>query len=361
MCCIYHVFPDSAALYKEESMGKISNTMNYYFSDNHRFADLFNVVFFQGRPVVRAEELSETSEVYHQPETEKPKAGLQGKRAERIRDVCKKLKTGEVLRILALESQELVDYAMPYRCMQYDTMEYGKQLEELRKKNEREELLTTSQELLCGIRKEDRLIPVYTLCLYHGEDKWDGPRSLKDMMAFSAESDEFQEWFHDYPLHLYCLNEAEDLELFHTEVGQLFRALQYRSDRAGLRKLLEANSEYQHLDRDTLEAISVMLKFPTAWEKREIIMSKNEEREEFNMCQALIEWEAEAKEIGENLKIIKQVQKKLQKGKAAEKIAEELEESLENVERIYAAVDKCGLEADAMKIYEELQKMAPVQ
>lgn len=150
-------------------MGKISNTMNYYFSDNHRFADLFNVVFFQGRLVVRAEELSEVSEVYHQSETEKPKAGFQGKRAERIRDVCK-----------------------------------------------------------------------------------------------------------SYPLRLYCLNEAEDIERFHTEVSQLFRALKYRGDHTGLRKLLEENSEYQHLDRDTLEAMSFMLNLPTVWEKREIIMSREE-------------------------------------------------------------------------------------
>lgn len=342
-------------------MGKISNIMNYYFSDNHRFADLFNGVFFQGRSVVRAEELSEVSEVYHPLETEKPKAGIQRQRTERIRDVCKRLKTGEVLRILALENQEMVNYAMPYRCMQYDTMEYGKQLEELRKKNEREGLLTTSQEWLSGLRKEDRLMPVYTLCLYHGEEKWDGPRSLKDMMAFSAESDEFQEWFHDYPLRLYCLNEAENMELFHTEVGQLFRALKYRGDRAGLRKLLEGNSEYQHLDRDTLEAMSILLKFPTVWEKREMIMRRNEEREEFNMCKAIIEWEAEAKEIGENLKIIKQVQKKLQKGKATETIAEELEETLANVERICDAVMQYGLGADPQDIYDELQKTTTVQ
>lgn len=280
----------------------------------------------------------------------------QGKRAERIRDVCKKLKTGEVLRILTLENQELVDYAMPYRCMQYDTMEYGKQLEELRKKNEREGCLTTGKELLCGLRKTDRLVPVYTLCLYHGEEKWDGPRSLKDMMTFSDGTDDFQELFHDYPLRLYCLNEAEDLEQFRTEVGQLFRALQYRGDRAGLKKLLESNSEYKHLDRDTLEAMSVLLRLPTAWEKREMIMSKNRETEEFDMCQAIREWEAEAKRTGENLKVIKLVQRKLQKGKMPETIAEELEEPLENVEQICDVVDQCGLEADAMEIYEKLSE-----
>lgn len=220
-------------------MGKNSNMMNYYFSDEKRFADLLNGVFFQGEPVVEAKELFEASEVYHQLEVEKPKTGVRGKRVERIHDVCKKLKTGSTLRILALENQELVDYAMPFRCMQYDVMEYGKQLE-----------------------------------------------------------DKLQVLFNDYPLRLYCLNEAENLELFHTEVGQLFRALQYRNDRAGLRRLLESDPEYRHLDRDTLEAMAVFLKLPSVWEKRKSIMHKNQEREEFDMCQAVREWAEEERKIG---------------------------------------------------------------
>lgn len=279
-------------------MGEISNTMNYYFSDSRRFADLFNAVFFNGKQVVKADELSETSEVYHQPKAMKAKAGKQAKRGESIHDVCKKLKTGSILRVLALESQNLIDYAMPFRCIQYDTVEYGKQLDELRRKNEREGNLITNQEKLCGIRKQDRLVPVYTLCLYHGEEKWDGPRSLADMMEFSEGKDYFQELFNDYPLRLYCVNEAEDFDVFHTETEQLFRALQYRGDWLGLKKLIESNSKYQHLDRDTLEAMSVLLKLPSAWEKRSEYISRIGDREEYNMCLAVREWEAEAKRIG---------------------------------------------------------------
>ena len=66
-------------------MGTINNTMNYYFSDSKRFADLFNAVFFQGKTVVDPEVLSEGAENYHQPEAEKPKTGRHGGRIERIR------------------------------------------------------------------------------------------------------------------------------------------------------------------------------------------------------------------------------------------------------------------------------------
>ena len=107
-----------------ENKGDIKkyDTMNYYFSDSKRFADLFNAVFFQGESVVDPDVLSEGAEVYHQPGAEKPKTGRHGERIERIHDVRKKLKTGGVLCVLALENQELVDYAVPFRCMQYDTM-----------------------------------------------------------------------------------------------------------------------------------------------------------------------------------------------------------------------------------------------
>lgn len=279
-------------------MGEISNTMNYYFSDSRRFADLFNAVFFQGKQVVEADELSETSEVYHQPKEMKVNAWKQAKRRESIHDVCKKLKNGSVLRVLTLESQNLIDYTMPFRCMQYDVMEYGKQLDGLRRNNEREGNLTTAQEKFCGIRKQDRLVPVYTLCLYHGEEKWDGPRSLADMMEFSEGKDYFQELFNDYPLRLYCVNEAEDFGVFHTEAAQLFHALQHRSNKTGLKKLFEENIEYQHLDKDTLEAMTVLLNLPAVWKKRNKIMNVNEEKEEFDMCLAVREWEAEAKRIG---------------------------------------------------------------
>lgn len=319
-------------------MGKISNIMNYYFSDSRRFADLFNAVFFQGRLMIGADELSEASEVYHQPKAGKAKAGQWTKRGESIHDVCKKFKTGGVLRILSLENQNLIDYAMPFRCMQYDTMEYGKQLDRLRRKNEREGYYDTNHERLCRIRKQDRLVPVYTLCLYHGEEKWDGPRSLADMVEFAEGEDCFQGLFNDYPLRLYCVNEAEDLDVFHTEAALLFRALQYRGDRIGLKRLLESDVGYRHLDRDTLEAMAVLLKLSAAWEKRNKFMSKIEDREEYDMCLAVREWEAEAKKIGrkEGIKegrtaIIRNM---IRRGYSGEEIAQVAECNREFVEKI---------------------------
>ena len=82
-------------------MGKISNSINHYLSDNRRFADLFNGICFQGETVVRAEDLAEGTQVYHGMTQEPGKTGQGkkiGERRERIRDICKRLKTGGMLR-----------------------------------------------------------------------------------------------------------------------------------------------------------------------------------------------------------------------------------------------------------------------
>ena len=166
---------------------------------------------------------------------------------------------------------------MPYRCMEYDVMKYGKQIDILRKRNKQEMHPSNITGKIDGIKKTDRLVPVYTICLYHGVEAWDGPRTLGDMMDFGNGEDVFRKFFKDYPMQLYCLNEEKELEVFHTEVGLLFQALQYREDRAGLKNLMEQDERYRHIDAETLETISVMLEKPSIWKNREKYIEKGQE------------------------------------------------------------------------------------
>ena len=224
------------------------------------------------------------------------------------------MQSGACLRILAVENQNLTDYTMPFRCMQYDTMEYGRQVEQLRHKNEKSQDYANEEERLCRFKKSDKLTPVYTLCFYHGEKPWDGPKSLRDMMECGADSDEMGEYFADYPLRLYCLNEETDFTVFHTELRQLFQILQYRKNRAGLKQILKDDPEYQRMDADTLEVVSVTLNAPGIWKEREKYMNIDSDvgREEYNMCQALQEWAEEERGIGMELGIQQGIQQGIQ-------------------------------------------------
>ena len=68
--------------------------------------------------------------------------------------------------------------------MNYDALEYEKQIRALKTENDNQNKYQSNAEFLCGLCNEDRLIPTYTICLYHGKEQSDGTRSLNDMMHF---------------------------------------------------------------------------------------------------------------------------------------------------------------------------------
>lgn len=104
-------------------MGKRNNVWKRYFRNKRRLADLFNGIYFQGEDVIKAEQLEDATEVYVAPDAENLDILAKNKIVERIRDVKMKLRTGETFRMLGIEDQNEIDYTMPFRCMQYGTME----------------------------------------------------------------------------------------------------------------------------------------------------------------------------------------------------------------------------------------------
>lgn len=115
-------------------------------------------------------------------------------------------------------------------------------------------------------------------------------------MDFGADEDQMSRFFADYPMRLFCVNEEADVSVFKTELRELFRILQFRSNRQELKKLMQQNPEYRHLDEETSEVVAAMLNAPEIWENRERYM--NQEKEEFNMCRALQEWAEEERTEG---------------------------------------------------------------
>ncbi len=277
-------------------MGQKNAVTKRYYSDKTRFADLVNGVYFKGRKVIHPNELTEGSEVYVEPmnpNMEEETCHYQ----ERSRDIKMHHRTGASIQVLAIENQHYIDYSMPFRSMQYDVLEYQHQLEEIKERNKTEGNFATSGEYLCKIKRTDRLHPVYTICLYLGEDTWDGPRSLKDMMDFGEDAEFMRMNFADYPFRLYCVNEEQDFSMFHTEIRSVFELLPLRKDKKRLLRKLEQNSNYKHMSEDSLELLSVLMDSPSIWKNRKKYLAPqeykhetaNQEREEYNMCQAIRE------------------------------------------------------------------------
>ena len=334
-------------------MGKYDMCMKAYLQDKRRFADLFNGSCFQGRQVIRAEDLEEASESYVATEEKQPGKPLQ-KGTEIIRDVKMRYRSGMILQVLAVENQSYIDYGMPVRCMGYDAAEYSRQLKErkqerrllARHKEETEkELKTTIDEKLSGILRSDRLHPIYTICLYSGEEPWDGPRKLSDM--FGDVDEELLPFIPDYRINLLAPREITDFTGFRTSIRQLFEVLKNAYDKEKMQEVLQNDEKFSKVDRETVEAINLFAGTD---------IDIDEKEEVIDMCKAWEDQKNEGRELGERQKIISLVVKKLQKDKSVAEIADDLEEKEEVIAPIYEAALSMKPDYDVEKIYELLEK-----
>ncbi len=139
-----------------------------FWRDNERFADLVNAVIFSGEQIILPEELTEA-------DTDISSFIKGNEYVETIRktlDVVKKSANGVEFVIWGLENQMRIHYAMPLRHLVGDALRYLKEFTELRKKNKKQKEWENADEFLSGMKKEDRLHPVVTICVYYGEDPW---------------------------------------------------------------------------------------------------------------------------------------------------------------------------------------------
>ena len=101
-----------------------------FWRSNERFADLFNVVVFGGKEVIKPEALHEMDiDVSGVIQLKDYKETL-----SRTRDVIKKTAYGVEFVVLGIENQQHIHYAMLLRHMVYDAMSYMKEYQEITRK-----------------------------------------------------------------------------------------------------------------------------------------------------------------------------------------------------------------------------------
>ena len=192
-----------------------------YWNDNDQFADLFNAVLFQGKQIIRPEELEdvdteESTILEHKDYAESIKAS---------RDVIKIQKKSSVFGVqfvlLGLENQERIHYAMPMRVMGYDYGTYKKQYDSNAKKYKTADDME-EDEFLSRMKKTDKLLPVITIVVYYGEKPWDGAKTLHEMLDIP---EEMKPYVNDYKMLLVEARE-NDLQLHNINNRDLFYLLE---------------------------------------------------------------------------------------------------------------------------------------
>lgn len=138
---------------------------------------------------------------------------------QKVLDVVKKTAYGLDFVIWGLENQERIHYAMLLRHMIGDAFSYLKEYNEIAAKNRKDKDFTTSDEFLSNMKKTDRLHPVISLCVYYGENPWDGPLCLVDMLEIP---DKIRTLVSDYKMNLIELRTSGALKFHDSDVSTVF-------------------------------------------------------------------------------------------------------------------------------------------
>ncbi len=312
-------------------MGSLDAVAKEYMSRNDRFADAFNFFIYDGEQVIKPEMLKELDPTEisipfgdmreSSVENGTKKNRKNEKPVQMYRDLLKSWKIMSddkaIYVLLGAELQGKVHYAMPVRNLLYDAMNYSEQVKLVSQKNRKSaDKKVQSAEFLSGFKKDDRLLPVITLTIYFGADEWDGPKTLREM--FGKDHEEFVKFIPDYTLNLIEPHgiKQEDFPKFRSKLGEVLEYIKFSNDAEKLDEGVRNNEGFKSVDIDTVRLINEA----THW-KFEV----EDEKEDYDMCKALLDMQKNHEKIGEERGRIEGIREGRLEGRLEGKIEGKLE------------------------------------
>ena len=214
---------------------------------------------------------------------------------QKYRDMIRKVRLGVRFAFVGIENQELVHFAMPVRAMGYDFLGYDRQVKRTARRHRKRKDMHGSAEFLSGFTTEDLLAPVVTTVLYYGDEPWNGPRSLREMMRLEDFPESFRELVNDYPLHIIDVKRFDRSEEFQTDLRLVFGILQRHHDDEKLDEFLQANeSEFRSMEEDAYIMVAQM----THTEELMKFRDKNRKGGKVDMCKAIADMKQKSKDEG---------------------------------------------------------------
>ncbi len=168
------------------------------------FADISNVNLYDGRNVIRPEDLELLPQEMHYKDSE-------GKPAKVMADVRMRWrKNGSVIAMIQIENQSEINNIMPVRDLGYIFNNYNEQIKEHQRENERNGRHFYAREL----GDDERLQPVITFVLYYGKEEWKRPLSILDMLDLDDEEKrELEPFLLNHKIHLISLSRLDEKEV----------------------------------------------------------------------------------------------------------------------------------------------------
>ena len=247
---------------------------------NDVFADIINVFMFNGRQVIKEDELTDArARSYYKAD---------GSLREQERDVAKYWHKNKFkIAMLGLENQTNQDKSMPLRVIGYDGAAYRNQIKAKHSKGKKGKRRR---------KKKDQYYPVITVVLsFDYEKRWTMPLNLIDCLDDVPE--DLKPFISDYRINVFevAFLTREQVELFQSDfkvVADYFVQMRENNDYIPSKKTLEHVREVF----DLMSVVAGDARFEEAY---------SEERSDTNMCEFLDRVEARGKALGEACGIIK--------------------------------------------------------
>ena len=335
-------------------MGNIDKLTTKFMNHNDVFADAFNFFIYNGEKIIDASTLKpmDSHILLDIFDWDKPKQSY--KTVQKYRDVFKQAVikyNGEAAYVLlGVENQTDIHYAMPVRNMIYDALSYAEQVSARGYYNKKNKTAKDGVEFLSGFLKTDKLIPVITLVVYFGVEKWDGPISLHEML--DTNNDVVLKYIQDYRINLIEPSgiKEEELELFTSDLKEVLTFIKFSKDSEKIKEHYMDRGKVM-IDNDAIRVIETVTN---------IKVPKKKGRKKTDMCEAinkLIEEEVSAiKKIAQE-RTAEEVNKiKEEAAKEKNKIKEEAEKEKKKIEE-EAAKEKRKVEEEAAKVKEQAAKV----
>lgn len=258
--------------------GKPDIILKNFWRDNRHFADLFNAALFAGKQVLKPDDLREADTDI----SSILKFNGHIDTVQKVFDVVKKTAHGVDFALWGLENQNKIHYAMPLRHMLGDSFSYLKEYNEIAARNKLEKHFKSSDEFLGNFRQTDRLHPVISLCVYYGEDEWNGPVCLKDMLKIPQN---LETLVSDYKMNLPQVRKSEMLPFQNSEVATVFEVsrLIYEDDYQKIMDIYKDKTISSELGA-VIGAITGAQNFI------DYILDVEEKGDEIYMCKSLDRW-----------------------------------------------------------------------
>ena len=190
---------------------------------NDVFADFVNGIMFDGKDVVKEDELVDLSGWSHYK-------GDDSKHRFQDRDVVKLWKKENVvISLIGIENQDVPDEDMVFRVISYDGASYRTQLVEKERRKRKKETE--------NINGKVDIFPVITFVIYYGEEEWKHETTLYKRLNLDSE---LKHYVSDYSINLIDLKKLseDDINKFKKDfkliADYMVKGSKHRADRIDL-------------------------------------------------------------------------------------------------------------------------------